>query len=120
MLDTAGGVCPLELSPVGQSDGRAHACREHFSRECAADSKKNEIKPWTEQSWIIPTATPEFVYHMEAVLDVYARPYDVNNPVVGLDESPRQLISELRTGFVSTDGVEHYDYEYRRQGVADL
>lgn len=57
---------------------------------------------------------------MEAVLDVYARAYDSNNPVVGLDESPRQLTSELRTGFVSSDGVDHYDYEYRREGVADL
>lgn len=57
---------------------------------------------------------------MEAVLDVYARPYNANNPVVGLDESPRQLISELRKGFVSADGVEHYDYEYHREGVVDL
>lgn len=57
---------------------------------------------------------------MEAVLDVYVRPYDVNNPVVGLDESPRQLISELRTGFVDRHAVEHYDYEYRREGVVDL
>ncbi|MEO8272301.1 MAG: transposase, partial [Aureliella sp.] len=68
----------------------------------------------------MPAATPAFVCSMEAVLDVYARPYDANNPVVGLDESPRQLISELRTGFVCSDGVEHYDYEYRREGVADL
>jgi len=57
---------------------------------------------------------------MEAVLDVYARPYDPEHPVVGLDESPRQLVSELRTGFVDEHGVEYYDYEYHREGVADL
>lgn len=57
---------------------------------------------------------------MEAVLDVYARPYNPDNPVVGLDESPRQLVSEIREGFVDAHGVEHYDYEYRREGVADL
>jgi hypothetical protein len=57
---------------------------------------------------------------MEAVLDVYARAYDPDNPVIGLDESPRQLLSEVRTGFVDAHGVEHYDYEYHRQGVADL
>ena len=57
---------------------------------------------------------------MENVLDVYARPYNPENPVVGLDESPRQLVSEVREGFVDAHGVEHYDYEYRREGVADL
>lgn len=57
---------------------------------------------------------------MEAVLDAYERPYDPDNPVVGLDESPRQIVSEVRTGFVDRCGVQHYDYEYRREGVADL
>lgn len=57
---------------------------------------------------------------MEAVLDVYARPYDADHPVIGLDESPRQLVSEVRTGFVDSQGVEHYDFEYERQGTADL
>ncbi len=68
----------------------------------------------------MPSATPEFVCQMEVVLDVYARPYDPLHPVVGLDESPRQLVSEVRSGFVDAQGVEHYDYEYHREGVADL
>ena len=33
---------------------------------------------------------------MEQVLDVYKRPYDENNPVVCMDESPKQLISDAR------------------------
>lgn len=69
---------------------------------------------------MIPEAGPEFVWRMEEVLDVYERPYDPNHPVVGLDESPVQLISQTRTGFTDTAGVEHYDYEYERQGVADI
>jgi hypothetical protein len=57
---------------------------------------------------------------MEEVLDVYEQPYDEQRPVVCLDESPHQLISETRAGFVDTNGVEHVDYEYRREGVVDI
>ena len=57
---------------------------------------------------------------MEAVLDVYERPYNAKNPVVGLDESPKQLISQVREGFTDSKGVIYEDYEYKREGVADL
>jgi len=69
---------------------------------------------------VIAAATPEFVCQMESVLDVYARSYDAEHPVVCLDESPRQLISETRSGFSTSDGTRHYDYEYRREGTVDL
>ncbi len=57
---------------------------------------------------------------MEEVLDGYEQKYDGNNPVVGLDESPKQLISEVRKGFTDAKGVVYEDYEYRREGVVDL
>lgn len=57
---------------------------------------------------------------MEEVLDVYQRPFDARWPVICLDETRRQLISETRQGFRDAHGVEHYDYEYRREGVAEI
>ncbi len=57
---------------------------------------------------------------MEQVLDVYERPYDADHPVVNLDESPKQLISEVRASFVDQHGVKHEDYEYKREGVAQI
>jgi hypothetical protein len=69
---------------------------------------------------VIPAATAEFVCQIEAVLDVYARSYDATHPVICLDESPRQLISEVRSGFSASDGTRYYDYEYRREGTVDL
>jgi hypothetical protein len=57
---------------------------------------------------------------MEEVLDVYEQPYEKSHPVVCLDESPHQLISETRVGFVDSKGIEHVDYEYRREGVVDI
>lgn len=57
---------------------------------------------------------------MEDVLDVYQRPYDPKRPLVCLDKARRQLISEMRTGFTDDGGVEHYDYESKREGVAEV
>lgn len=57
---------------------------------------------------------------MEAVLDQYEKPYDPAYPVVCLDESPQQLIGETRAPFTDRQGVMHQDYEYKRNGVADI
>ena len=72
------------------------------------------------KEWLIPTADADYVCAMEAVLDVYERPYDEENPVVCLDESPQQLRSEVRESFTDAQGVVHQDYEYKREGVADV
>jgi len=57
---------------------------------------------------------------MENVLDVYERPYDPLYPVVNLDESPKQLISEVRQSYMDSHGVTHQDYVYAREGVAQM
>jgi len=82
----------------------------------------NELKPWRKQEWCIPPhANAEFVYHMEDVLDVYKRPADPQRPVLCFDESPEQLVRETRQALPMRPGEpECYDYEYERQGVANL
>jgi hypothetical protein len=58
---------------------------------------------------------------MEDVLDLYAKPYDPQRPQVCFDESPVQLISETRGPLPIHPGQpECYDYEYQRQGTANL
>jgi hypothetical protein len=57
---------------------------------------------------------------MENVLAVYQRPYHAEFPVVCLDESPKQLIGEMRTPILTEQGVILYDSEYVRKGVAEL
>lgn len=53
---------------------------------------------------------------MEMVLDVYKRSYSELFPVVCMDESPKQLISETRNKIQASAGKpEKYDYEYRRE-----
>jgi hypothetical protein len=58
---------------------------------------------------------------MEDVLEVYTRPYDEKCPVVCLDETNRQLIEETpQPRPVQVGQPALYDYEYVRNGVANL
>ena len=58
---------------------------------------------------------------MEDVLEVYKRPYDPKRPVVCLDETSKQLIGEVAMPMPAAPGqVAHYDYEYVRNGVANI
>jgi DDE superfamily endonuclease len=74
-----------------------------------------------EQWCLAPTADPDFVWHMEDVLDVYQRPFDPQRPVVCLDETSRQLLGEVRPPLPTIPGhPARYDPEYVRGGVANL
>lgn len=58
---------------------------------------------------------------MEKVLDVYRRPYDPKFPVICMDESPRQLIDEVKTPIPAAPGrPARHDYEYKRHGVCNV
>lgn len=58
---------------------------------------------------------------MEKVLDVYKRPYNEDNPVVCMDESPKQLIKETRMRIPLSKGqAVKTDYEYERCGVCNI
>src|SRR5215210_1431059 len=58
---------------------------------------------------------------MEDGLDLYAEPPDPARPVICLDESPVQLIGEVREPIAAAPGqIERVDYEYRRNGTVNL
>lgn len=58
---------------------------------------------------------------MEDVLDLNAEPYDPERPKVNFDETSKQLIKETRTPLPPQAGaVAKYDYEYERNGTANL
>ena len=70
---------------------------------------------------IPPEANAAFVAGMEDVLAVYQRPHDPKRPLICLDETSKQLIKETRTPIPMKPGsVARYDYEYERNGVANL
>ena len=58
---------------------------------------------------------------MEDVLEVYTRPHDPDHPLVCLDETSKQLIAETRAAIPMKPGRPvRDDYEYERNGVANL
>ena len=82
---------------------------------------ENDLKPWRKDMWCIPQVDGEFVARMEDVLDLYAEPPDAKRPVVCFDESPTELIGEVRQSIPARPGqVERYDCEYKRNGTANL
>jgi transposase len=95
----------------------ANISRETVRRRLA----ENDLKPWRKDMWCIPQVDGEFVAHMEDVLDLYAEQPDPKRPVVCFDESPIQLIGEVRQPIPAKPGLlERYDCEYRRNGTANL
>lgn len=58
---------------------------------------------------------------MEDVLEVYHRPYDVDHPVVCMDECSKQLVAEVREPLSPKPGhVAKEDSEYERKGTANV
>lgn len=61
------------------------------------------------------------MWRMEDVLDLYAEGFHAEYPVVCFDERPVQLLSDIREPIAMQSGnVKRYDYEYKRQGTANL
>jgi DDE superfamily endonuclease len=75
-----------------------------------------------KQYWAIPPEhSAEFVAAMEDVLEVYQRPLDPAHPVICMDETSKQLVGETRVALPVKPGQPpREDYEYERQGVANL
>ena len=91
--------------------------RETIRRRLA----ENDLKPWRKDMWCVPKVDGEYVARMEDVLDLYAEEPDPKRPVVCFDESPTQLIGEVREPIPAKPGqLERYDCEYKRNGTANL
>jgi transposase len=97
--------------------GHDSLSRETVRRRLA----ENALKPWREKMWCIPRVDGEFVARLEDVLDLYAETPDTNSPVVCFDESPLQMLGEVREPIAAVPGrPRRVDYEYRRHGTMTL
>jgi hypothetical protein len=58
---------------------------------------------------------------MEDVLEVYARPYNPERPVVCMDEKPYQKLDDVRDPLPARPGsIEKVDSEYKREGTCSI
>ena len=82
---------------------------------------ENDLKPRRKDMWCIPRIDGTYVARMEDVLDLYAETPDPKRAVVCFDESPTQLIGDVRQPIPAAPGqLERYDCEYRRNGTTNL
>ena len=71
--------------------------------------------------WCIGTLTEEYRQRMYEVLELYARPYRKNEPVICIDEKSKQLLRDSRAPLSMKPGVPaKYDYEYVREGTCNV
>ena len=82
---------------------------------------ENALKPWRRDMWCVPKVDAAYVAAMEDVLDLYAEAADPKRPVISFDESPTQLIGEVREPIPAEPGqLERFDFEYKRNGTQNL
>lgn len=71
--------------------------------------------------WCIGRLTEEYRSRMYDLLDLYARPYKKQEPVVCIDEKSKQLLRDTRGPIPLRPGVPaKQDYEYKRAGTCNL
>lgn len=110
-------TCELLAEQMVTITEHASLSRETIRRRLTA----LELKPWQKKMWCIPKVDAEYVARMEDVLELYAEPADSSQPVVCFDETPRQLIGEVRVSIPAEPAKpKRVDYEYRRNGTANL
>lgn len=81
----------------------------------------NDLKPWQEKMWCVPQIDASYVACMEDVLELYTTLPRPGTAVVCVDETPQQLIGEVRTALPPAPGQPaRHDYEYRRNGTANI
>jgi transposase len=83
--------------------------------------QENDLKPWQRKMWCVPRVDAQFVARMEDVLELYTTAPAAGTAVVCVDETPRQLVGEVRESRAPRPGrTARQDYEYRRNGTANV
>jgi hypothetical protein len=71
--------------------------------------------------WCVGRITVEYRERMYALLDLYAKPYSADEPVICLDEKSKQLLADKRQPMTMEPGSPaKEDYEYTRKGTRNL
>lgn len=71
--------------------------------------------------WCVGRLTEEYRERMYDLLDLYARPFRLREPVVCLDEKSKQMLKDSRPPLLIKPGTPtRQDYEYVRAGTCNL
>lgn len=71
--------------------------------------------------WCVGILTQEYRQRMYDLLDLYAKPWNANEPVVCVDEKSKQLLRDSRPSLPMVSGrPRRRDYEYVRSGTCNV
>ena len=71
--------------------------------------------------WCVGELTEQYRQRMYDLLDLYARPWRVDEPVICVDEKSKQLLHESRPNLPMVPGTPvRCDYEYVRSGTCNV
>jgi len=71
--------------------------------------------------WCVGLLSAEYRRRMYDLLELYARPWRADEPVVCIDEKSKQLLHDSRPGLPMTPGKPaQFDYEYVRGGTCNI
>jgi len=71
--------------------------------------------------WCVGRLTDEYRERMYALLELYNKPYNKDEPVICIDEKSKQLLMETRSLLPMKPGSPaKQDYEYKRAGVRNI
>ena len=73
-----------------------------------------------KKMWCVPELNDEYIERMEDILNLYAKEYYENEPVICLDEKPIQLLEDLHEPNISSrNKIRKRDHQYKRKGTAN-
>ena len=71
--------------------------------------------------WCVGALTQEYRHRMYDLLDLYARPWRADQPVICIDEKSKQLLRDSRPSLPMNAGKpRQIDYEYVRAGTCNI
>ena len=70
--------------------------------------------------WVVADLDDDYIAKMEDVLELYERPYDLQQPVICLDEKPITLHAERPPSPAKPGREARRDHEYERNGTANV
>ena len=122
LLQPARGAHALDAGAAGRRDGQADRARRPVARD-GAPAPGRERSEALAQGDVVhsarSTATMSPAWRTCSIS--MPKPPDPKRPVVCFDESPTQLIGEVRQPIPAKPGqLERYDCEYRRNGTVNL
>ena len=118
----AGGSCPLDIGIAGRRDGQADRAREPVARDGAPALGRERTEALAQRHVVHPAGrrrpmSPAWRTCSTSMPKLPIR----QRPVVCFDESPTQLIGEVRQPIPAEPGQrERYDCEYKRNGTVNL